>query len=67
MAAALGPRDFQGPRNPTKSKRGAAKMDKTMREFKSGSLHSGSKRGPKVTSRRQAVAIGLSQARKAKR
>lgn len=41
------------------------KMQKTMHEFKEGSLHSGSKKGPKVTNRKQAIAIGLSQARKA--
>ena len=29
-----------------------------------GKLHSGSKRGPKVTNRKQAIAIGLSEARK---
>ena len=40
------------------------KVAATMREFGAGTLHSGSKRGPKVTSRAQAVAIGLSQARK---
>lgn len=40
-------------------------MDKTMHEFKQGTLHSGSKTGPKVTARKQAVAIGLSQERKA--
>lgn len=34
-----------------------------MHEFKRGKLHSGSKAGPKVTKRKQAVAIGLSQAR----
>lgn len=38
-----------------------AKVAKTMREFKHGALHSGSKKGPKVTSRQQAVAIALSQ------
>lgn len=38
----------------------------TMHEFKHGALHSGSKRGPKVTSRRQAIAIALSQAARAK-
>lgn len=37
----------------------------TMHEFKAGRLHSGSKAGPKVTSRAQAIAIGLSEARKA--
>lgn len=41
------------------------KIEKTMHEFKQGGLHSGSKKGPKVTSRKQAVAIALSQQRKA--
>lgn len=36
----------------------------TMREFKKGKLHSGSKKGPKVASRKQAIAIGLSQERR---
>jgi len=40
-------------------------MDKTMHEFKQGKLHSGSKHGPEVKSRKQAIAIGLSEARKA--
>ena len=40
-------------------------MKKTMREWKESELHSGSKEGPVVTSQRQAVAIGLSQMRKA--
>lgn len=43
------------------------KVKKTMDEWKSGTLHSGSKKGPKVTSQKQAVAIALSQARKEKR
>ena len=43
----------------------SAKMEKTMHEFGQGKLRSGSKKGPKVTSQKQAVAIGLSQARKA--
>lgn len=42
-----------------------SKVEKTMHEFKEGELHSGSKKGPKVTSRRQAVAIALNQARRA--
>lgn len=37
----------------------------TMKEFKAGTLHSGSKKGPKVKSRKQAIAIGLSEERKA--
>lgn len=41
------------------------KVGKVMHEFKEGDLHSGSKKGPKVKSRKQAIAIGLSEARKA--
>lgn len=37
-------------------------MKKTMHEFKHGTLRSGS--GKKVTSRRQAVAIAMSEARR---
>jgi hypothetical protein len=38
-----------------------------MREFERGTLHSGSKRGPEVGSRKQAIAIALSEGRKASR
>jgi hypothetical protein len=44
--------------------KGQAKVHAVMREFKGGTLHSGSKRGPKVRSRKQAVAIALNQARR---
>lgn len=37
------------------------KVEKVMREFKSGKLHSG-KKGPVVNSRKQAIAIALSEA-----
>ena len=37
------------------------KVGKVMREYKEGTLHSG-KKGPVVQSRKQAVAIALSQA-----
>jgi hypothetical protein len=43
------------------------KVHKVMGEFKRGKLHSGSKHGPKVKSRKQAVAIALSEARKGKK
>ena len=43
------------------------KVAKVMKEFKAGSLHSGSKKGPKVTSRKQAIAIAMSEAKKAKK
>lgn len=45
--------------------KGAAKVAKVMSEFKRGELHSGSKSGPEVTKPKQAVAIALSEARKA--
>ena len=45
----------------SKSK-GKAKIHKVMKEKKQGTLRSGS--GKKVTSRKQAVAIALSEARK---
>lgn len=35
-----------------------------MHEYKHGKLHSGSKHGPKVKSRKQAIAIMLSEKRK---
>ena len=41
------------------------KIEKVMSEFKHGKLHSGSKKGPKVKSRKQAIAIAISEAKKA--
>lgn len=38
-------------------------MHGVMHEFKHGELHSGSKSGPVVTNRKQAIAIGLSEQR----
>ena len=46
-----------------KTKKAAAKVGKVMGEYKSGTLHSG-KKGPAVTSRKQAIAIALSEASK---
>lgn len=40
-----------------------AKITKVMREFKDKTLHSGSKKGPKVKTRKQALAIALSEAK----
>ena len=40
------------------------KTHKVMSEWKAGTLHSGSDKGPLVTSQAQAIAIGLSEARK---
>jgi hypothetical protein len=46
------------------SKASSAKVEKAMHERKAGTLRSG-RSGKKVTSRKQAIAIGLSEARAA--
>jgi len=51
--------DFIGKKNSNK------KVSKVMKEFKEGKLHSGSKKGPIVTDRKQALAIALDEARRA--
>lgn len=62
--------DEKGRSTPARSKvakgmRG--KVHKVMREYKHGELHSGSKKGPIVHGRKQAIAIALSEARRGKR
>jgi len=42
--------------------KGSGKVEKVMHEYKEGSLKSGS--GKKITNRKQAVAVALSEARK---
>lgn len=49
------------------TKKQPKKVRKVMGEFKEGKLHSGSKKGPKVTSKKQAVAIALSEAKMSKK
>jgi len=44
------------------SEKAGEKVEQTMHEMKEGKLQSGS--GQKVTSKKQAIAIGLSEARK---
>ena len=63
------PVDRREPMIPMAMKKGGmtpkqqAKIGTVMGEFKSGSLHSGSKTGPEVTNRKQALAIAMSEAR----
>lgn len=45
--------------------KGQAKVQKVMHEWKAGTLHSG-KGGKVVTSRKQAIAIAMSEARRRK-
>ena len=55
------------PLGPMKTKaQKQAGMHEVMGEFKRGQLHSGSKTGPKVKNRKQAIAIGLSQTKQSK-
>lgn len=50
-----------------KSTKSPDKMEKVMHEFKEGKLKSGKDgKGGKVSSRKQAIAIGLSEEREAK-
>ena len=44
------------------SKKKVEKVAKVLKEYKKGELHSGSKKGPVVTSKKQAVAIAMSEA-----
>lgn len=43
--------------------KGQATIKNVLHRFKAGDLHSGSKQGPKVTSRKQAVAIAISESK----
>jgi hypothetical protein len=38
--------------------------DEVLRKFKEGELHSGGPQGPKITNRKQAIAVMLSEKRK---
>jgi hypothetical protein len=46
------------------SKKANEKIHKVIKEFEEGKLHSGSKRGPQVKNLKQAVAIGISEAKR---
>jgi hypothetical protein len=54
-------------KKPTTKAGKKAAVKTTMDEWKVGTLHSGSKKGPKVTSQKQAIAIALSQSGQAKK
>jgi hypothetical protein len=61
---------YNCPRMVSKPRRTAAqqaKMHLVMGEYKRGQLHSGSKHGPLVRNRQQAIAIGLNQSGQSRR
>jgi hypothetical protein len=49
---------------PKKHKKSVDKIKKSVEEFEHGELHSGSKKGPLVKSKAQALAIGYSEQKK---
>jgi len=56
------------PVGPTRTKAQKQKVMHTeMHKYKEGKLHSGSKKGPLVKSRTQAIAIGLSESRQSRK
>ncbi len=57
----VGPRTIAS-KKLTESPTARKKVKKVMHEYKEGTLRTGSKHGPKVRSRKQAIAIALSEA-----
>lgn len=60
--------EIQMPKLPRKAskKEKNRRMQEEMHRFKHGTMHSGSKHGRRVTSRKQAIAIGLSESGQSK-
>ena len=54
-------------KKPTTKAGKKAAVSQVMHEWGSGKLHSGSKKGPKVSNQKQAIAIALSESGQSKR
>jgi hypothetical protein len=50
-----------------KESKAQKKVHKVLREYTTGELHSGSKQGPVVTNKKQALAIAMSESGKSKK
>jgi hypothetical protein len=61
------PKEITTPPSKGKKRGKKSKIPIVMKEFKAGKLRSGSKKGPKVKSSKQAIAIALSEERKKKK
>jgi hypothetical protein len=61
------PKEITTPPSKGKKRGKKSKVSKVMKEFKAGKLRSGSKKGPKVKSPKQAIAIALSEERKTRK
>lgn len=59
------PKDKRSKHSSNKKIDNSPKVKKVMHEWKEKKLHSGSKKGPLVTNEKQAIAIALSESRKA--
>ena len=69
MEKAEGKRKYSSVKTMDKKKavKSPAKVGKVMKKYKEGKLHSGIKKCPKVKSKKQAIAIALSEDRKGKK
>ena len=61
------PKEITTPPSKGKKRGKKSKIPIVMKEFKAGKLRSGSKKGPKVKSSKQAIAIALSEERKTRK
>lgn len=52
--------------SPKPKQKGQRKIKKVMREYKEGELHSGSKKGPLIKNKKQALAVAFSEASRTK-
>jgi hypothetical protein len=67
LLKSLGNHERKEKKSAKKPTPGKKKFEKVLHEYKAGDLRSGSKKGPKVTNKKQALAIAFSEKRRAKK